>query len=76
MYKVMSVYKIFFGCTGQEFVLPRDRVVECLQNGWLLFLCPRCIMVQQCHKVRGVLGWIRKDLYPDVEVCVIVEEVL
>ncbi len=31
------------------------------------------------HKVRGVLTYIRKDLYipdPDVEVCVILEEVL
>jgi hypothetical protein len=36
-------------------------------------------MVQQCHKVRGVLVATRKDLYnpdPDVQVSVILEEVL
>jgi hypothetical protein len=36
-------------------------------------------MVQKCHKVRGVLVCTRKDLQspdPDVEVCVILEEVL
>ena len=36
-------------------------------------------MVEQCHKMRGVLVGTRKDLQspdPDVQVCVILEEVL
>ena len=36
-------------------------------------------MVEQCHKMRGVLVDTRKDLQnpdPDVQVCVILEEVL